>query len=73
MSLTRIEAAAISGAIGTTQLTDGSVTSAKIADGTITNADIAANTILTSNLQLSDDWGLVTGSITATDDFGALV
>lgn len=63
MPLTRLEAGAIVGAIGTTQLADGAVTSPKIADSTIT----------TQKLQLSDDWGLVTGSITSTDDFGALV
>lgn len=62
MPLTRIEAAAIVGAIGSAQITDAS----------ITGTDIAPNTILTSNLQLSDDWGLVTGSITATDDYGSL-
>jgi hypothetical protein len=51
----------------------GSITSAQLADGTVVAVDIADGSITTQKLQLSDDWGLVTGSITATDDFGALV
>lgn len=40
---------------------------------TVGSEQIIDSSITTQKLQLSDDWGLITGSITAIDDFGALV
>jgi len=57
MALTKIGIDAISGAIGTTQLTDSAVTSVKIANGTIATVDIAdgAVTLAKTNFATSTD------------------
>lgn len=59
-------------AITTDKVAPGTIIASDILDGTLTGVKLAANTITTDKLQLSDDWGLVTGSITATDDYGSL-
>ena len=59
MALTKIGIDAISGAIGTTQITDGAVTSAKIANNTITSSDLASGAV--SPTAVSDQANSSTG------------
>jgi len=51
---------------------DAAITTDKIADNAITSAKIADGAIEIADLKTADDFGLITGSVTATDDYGSL-
>jgi hypothetical protein len=48
--------------IQTSSIADNAITTNKIADGSITSIKLA----------LTEDWGLITGSLDSTEDFGSV-
>jgi L-lactate utilization protein LutC len=51
---------------------NSAITEEKIANGAVTSAKIADGAVATADLQSGDDFGLLTGSLTATDDYGSI-
>lgn len=58
--------------ITASSIVDGTITAAKLATGSVTSEKIADGTIDIADLKTSDDFGLLTGSVDATDDYGSI-
>jgi len=58
--------------IGAAALVDAAITADKLATGSVTSAKIADGTIDTVDIKTNDDYGLITGSTDATDDYGSI-
>jgi len=63
MALTRIK---------TDQITNGSINTAKIANLSVTTEKIADGAVTVEKILTDDDYGLITGSTDATDDYGTI-
>jgi len=63
MPLTRIK---------TDQITDGSINTAKLANLSVTTPKIADDAVTVEKILTDDDYGLITGSTDATDDYGTI-
>ena len=58
--------------IGTSGIVDGAITADKIATNAVTSEKIADGAVSPADLLSGDDFGLLTGSTTATDDYGSI-
>ena len=63
MALTRIKS---------DQITNLAVTTPKLANLSVTTEKLADDAVTVEKILTGDDWGLITGSPTAADDYGDL-